>query len=70
MSRQHWARKWDQMSDKDLESAARYYIWLAQNFPELRSPRLDEVIAEATRRGKPEIVECAKASIQSGQAGG
>ncbi|GEM_PF-2666221 len=70
MSRKNWTQKWDQMSDRDLESAARYYMWLAQSFPELRSDRLDEVIREASRRGKPEIVECARASIQRGQTGG
>ena len=58
------AHNWGQMSDGDLESAARYYLWLAQAFPNLPSHRLDEIITEAKRRGKPEILSHAKASIQ------
>ena len=70
MSRKHWTQNWGQMSDTDLESAARYYFWLATNFPELHKDRLDEIILEARRRGKPEILEQAKASIHKAQAGG
>lgn len=70
MSRRDWAQKWNQMSDKDLESAVRYYLWLATSFPDMQDRRLNEVIAEAIRRGKPEIVDCAKASLQAGRASG
>ncbi len=59
------AYNWVQMSDQDLESAARYYLWLATSFPELRNQRLNEIVAEASRRGKPEIVEHARASIHN-----
>lgn len=58
------AHNWGQMSDGDLESAARYYLWLVRAFPDLPSHRLDEIITEANRRGKPEILSHAKASIQ------
>ena len=58
-----WARSWVQMSDRDLESAARYYLWLSFNFPELHTERLQEIIAEADRRGKPEILNQARASF-------
>jgi len=57
------ARNWVQMSDQDLESAARYYLWLAESFPDLQNHRLEEIAAEAVRRGKPEILKHAKASI-------
>lgn len=70
MSRNHWAQEWNQMSDDDLESAARYYLWLATSFPEIQNRRLGEIVAEANRRKKPEIIEQAKASLQSRQAGG
>ena len=63
MPRESSAHKWDQMSDKDLEYAARYYYWLAEVFPDFRSQRLDEVVAEVERRGKPEILRHAKASV-------
>ncbi len=64
------AHNWVQMSDTDLENAARYYLWLSQEFPDLPNKRLDEIVMEAGRRGKPEIVSHAKASIRSKQAGG
>lgn len=70
MSRKDWAHHWGQMSDNELESAARYYLWLAKSFPDLRTQRLEEIVAEVSRRGKPEIMEQAKASIQRGQASG
>ena len=64
------AYNWVQMSDTDLESAARYYLWLMHQFPDLPNQRIDEIIAEARRRGKPEIISQAKASIHSKQADG
>ena len=64
------AYDWIQMSDTDLESAARYYLWLMSQFPDLPNQRLDEIVAEASRRGKPEILSQAKASIRSKQADG
>lgn len=64
------AHNWVQMSDHELESAARYYLWLATNFPDLQNQRLDEIVAEVNRRAKPEILEQAKASIHKAQAGG
>ena len=70
MSRKNWTQNWGQMSDTDLESAARYYFWLAKKFPNLQNHRLDEIAAEVSRRGKPEILEQAKASIHKAQAGG
>jgi hypothetical protein len=59
------AHNWVQMSDKDLESAAKYYLWVAESFPDLRNHRLDEIVAEANRRGKPEILKHAKATIHN-----
>ena len=70
MSRKNWTQRWGQMSDSDLESAARYYLWLAQSFPEMEIQRLEEIVAEASRRGKPEIVEYARASVHTRQANG
>ena len=70
MSQRDWTRNWGQLSDTDLESAARYYLWLATSFPNLENHRLAEIITEAGRRGKPEIVENARASLQGRQAGG
>lgn len=69
MSGMDWAQKWGRMDDRDLEHAAHYYFWLASTYPELHSDRLEEIVAEATRRGKPEIVENAKASVKRGGVG-
>ena len=62
MSLTSWA-SWVHMSDHDLENAARYYLWLSINFPDLHTERLREIIAEAERRGKPEILNQARASV-------
>ena len=51
------------MSDDDLRHAARYYLWLAETYPDLHTERLQEVIAEANRRGKPEILQEARDSV-------
>jgi len=56
-------RQWSQMSDDDLRHAARYYLWLAETYPDLHTERLQEVIAEANRRGKPEILQEARDSV-------
>jgi hypothetical protein len=52
-----WQEVWARMSDKELESAARDYIWLAGTEPNNHRGRRDEIVAEAQRRGKPEIIE-------------
>ena len=64
------AHNWVQMSDQDLESAARYYLWLEQRFPDLPNHRLKEIIAETNRRAKPEILNNAKAAIKPTQIDG
>jgi len=58
-----WAGVFARMTDEELESAARDYIWLAGACPEVHANRSDEVIAETERRGKPEIVRRAKAHL-------
>lgn len=70
MSRKTWVQKWDQMSDSDLEAAARYYFWIETNFPQMDNHRLEEIVAEAGRRGKPEILSKARASLRKDGAGG
>ena len=67
MSQKDRPRNWHQMSDKELEHAARYYLWLTKAYPELGTLRLHEVIAEAERRGKPEILEQAEGSLERRQ---
>jgi len=55
--------QWSQLSDEDLRHAARYYLWLAEAYPDLHTERLQEVITEVNRRGKPEILQEAKDSV-------
>ncbi|MBZ5578568.1 MAG: hypothetical protein LAP40_18560 [Acidobacteriia bacterium] len=68
MQRKDWSQKWSQMSDQDLESAARYYLWLSEAFPDLHDERLREIVAEVERRGKPEILKHAKTSTAGSSA--
>ena len=63
MSRKDWTHSWGQMSDGDLEQAARYYLWLSVAFPDLHTERLAEIIAEVERRGRPDILAQARASV-------
>jgi hypothetical protein len=51
------------MTDAQLESAARDYIWVAKAIPEPEYQRLAEIVEEARRRGKPEIVEHARKEL-------
>lgn len=62
------AHNWVQMSDKDLGSAARYHLCLAGAFPDLPNHRLEEIVAVVKRRGKPEILSGARASMSREQA--
>jgi hypothetical protein len=55
-----WQQVWARMSDAELESAARDYMWLARTEPKNHTERRDEIFAEALGRGKPEIIERAR----------
>jgi hypothetical protein len=58
---------WAQMTDEALESSARDYIWSAEIGVEIGrrqyTSRRDQIIVEAERRGKPEIITRARASL-------
>jgi hypothetical protein len=54
------ARVWAEFDDARLESALFEYLWLAVNTPNSHANRIGQLIAEAERRGKPELVESAK----------
>jgi hypothetical protein len=58
-----WVGVWRRMNDRDLESAARNYLWLAQASPRSGRQRLEEIAAEAASRGKPEIIEQAQENL-------
>ena len=54
------ARVWAEFDDAGLESTLFEYLWLAVNTPNSHANRIGQLIAEAERRGRPELVERAK----------
>jgi hypothetical protein len=61
MSRDYgWRQVWAGMSDQELEDAARDYFWLSEHIPPCLGNRIEEIIAETSRRGRPDILQRAK----------
>jgi hypothetical protein len=58
---------WALLSDDELETIAPDYIWGAEMGDEAErlqvAARLAQIVAEAQRRGKPEIIDRARASL-------
>lgn len=58
---------WPLLTDDELETIAPDYIWAAETGDEAErsrsAARLDQIVAEAMRRGKPEIIARARASL-------
>ena len=46
-----WLKAWARLTDEQLETAARNYIWLAQVNPDTDTKRRNEIIAEVEGRG-------------------
>ena len=59
-----WDSAWEKLSDESLEQRLSHYYWLSTLAPNIYQARLAVLIAETERRGKPEIVEKAKARVQ------
>ena len=59
-----WARVWAEFDDARLESALFEYFWPAVNPPNSHTSRLGQLIAEAERRGKPELQGSARRRAQ------
>lgn len=55
-----WLPVWAALSDESLEHRLRHYYWLSMNAPNLYQSRFVLLVAEAVRRGKPQIVDGAK----------
>ena len=60
----NWLSVWSALSDDGLEKRLRYYLWLAQAVPDTHDRRVAQLVAEAERRGKPEIAEHAKTWVR------
>jgi len=58
---------WPLLTDDELETIAPEYIWGAEMGDETErlqfAARLAQIVAEARRRGKPEIIDRARASL-------
>jgi len=55
-----WLPVWAALSDESLEHRLRHYYWLTLRAPNLYKARFTLLVAEAVRRGKPQIVVRAK----------
>jgi hypothetical protein len=58
-----WCQVWMALSDNSLKDRLRRYYWLSTNAPNIYKTGFGLLVAEAERRGKPEIVEEAKAWV-------
>jgi hypothetical protein len=53
------------MSDEELRDRLRHYLFLAANSPLKHAKRIGELVAEAAKRGKAEMVDEAKEWVRS-----
>ena len=58
--RDDWLLVWAALSDDSLEHRLRHYYWLSLSAPNLYKARFTLLVAEAVRRGRPQIVVRAK----------
>ena len=63
-----WLSVWSALSDEGLEKRLRYYLWLSRAVPETHERRVAQLVAEARRRGKPEIAEHARQWVAESKA--
>jgi hypothetical protein len=56
-----WSRVWSEMTDQELEEALFRYLWLAHHTPNAHAGRVAQLIAEAERRERSEMIERARA---------
>jgi len=64
----NWLSVWAALSDEGLQKRLRYYLWLSMAVPDTHDRRVAQLMAEAQRRGKPEIIEGARKSVEEGKA--
>jgi hypothetical protein len=52
---------WACLSDEQLQETLRDYLWLAKTISNARhEDRIEQLVSETKRRGKPEILEKAR----------
>ena len=60
-----WATVWAEMSDEGPRDRLRDYLWLAANGPNAHAGRIAQLLAEAERCGRVEIVDDARVGQES-----
>ena len=60
-----WPKVWAEMSDEELRDRLRHYLFLAANSPLQHAKRIAQLVAEANKRGKTEMVDEAKQWVKS-----
>ena len=63
-----WPAVWQTFGDARREETLFHYLWLAETGPNKGTHRIDQLIAEAERRGRPELVDRARASAEESLA--
>jgi hypothetical protein len=51
-----WPSVWAEMSDEELRDRLRHYLFLAANGPHQHAKRIAQLVAEADKRGRAEMV--------------
>ena len=60
-----WPKVWAEMSDEELRDRLRHYLFLAANGPLKHAKRVAQLVAEADKRGKAEMVDEAMQWVMS-----
>jgi hypothetical protein len=60
-----WPKVWAEMSDEELRDRLRHYLFLAANGPLQHAKRIAQLVAEAEKRGKAEMVDEAMLWVKS-----
>ena len=60
-----WKQVWAEMTDAELEDNLFTYLWLSLHTPNKHASRVAQLIQEAERRGKPEMVERARMKAET-----
>ena len=60
-----WRQVWEEMTDAELEDRLFTYPWLAHNTINPHADRVAQLIQEAERRGKPEMVDRARVRAET-----
>jgi hypothetical protein len=51
-----WPNVWAEMTDEELRDRLRHYLFLAANGPNQHAKRIAQLVAEAEKRGKAQMV--------------